>query len=178
MTDEATHSYFGGFLKHTINVANLADIALTICEGSPNEVIRPDSSLVIAGALLHASGVLSQLTLGAAEGILTERARLLASSTDAVLMAVCTNSRLEQEKRVTDMSALLHILEAANGMTPPKTKEAVIVTNAARMSKELNSIDQIFFESDRMHPADKTRKAFCDYLGYDVFRGGEECLKN
>ena len=120
MTDEATHSYFGGFLKHTINVANLADMALTICEGSPNEVIRPDSSLVIAGALLHASGVLSQLTLGAAEGILTERARLLASSTDAVLMAVCTNSRLEQEKRVTDMSALLHILEAANGMTPPK----------------------------------------------------------
>ena len=93
-------------------------------------------------------------------------------------MAVCTNSRLEQEKRVTDMSALLHILEAANGMTPPKTKEAVIVTNAARMSKELNSIDQIFFESDRMHPTDKTRKAFCDYLGYEVFRGGEECLKN
>lgn len=178
LTEEATHSYFGGFLKHTINVANLADIALTICEGSPNEVIRPDPSLVIAGALLHASGVLSQLTLGAAEGILTERARLLASSMDAVLMAVCTNSRLEQEKRVTDMSALLHILEAANGMTLPKTKEAVIVTNAARMSKELNSIDQIFFESDRMHPADKTRKAFCDYLGYDVFRGGEECLKN
>ena len=46
------------------------------------------------------------------------------------------------------------------------------------MSKELNSIDQIFFESDRMHPTDKTRKAFCDYLGYEVFRGGEECLKN
>ena len=41
LTEEATHSYFGGFLKHTINVANLADIALTICEGSPNEVIRP-----------------------------------------------------------------------------------------------------------------------------------------
>ena len=52
----------------------------------------------------------------------------------------------------------LHILEAANGTTPPKTKEAVIVTNAVRMSKELNSIDQIFFESDRMHPTDKTRK--------------------
>lgn len=68
----------------------------------------------------------------------------MSSSTDAVLMAVCTNSRLEQEKRVTDMSALLHILEAANGTTPPKTKEAVIVTNAVRMSKELNSIDQIF----------------------------------
>ena len=98
--------------------------------------------------------------------------------TEAVLMAVCTNSRLEQEKRVTDMSALLHILEAANGTTPPKTKEAVIVTNAVRMSKELNSIDQIFFESDRMHLTDKTRKAFCDYLGYEVFRGGEECLKN
>lgn len=102
----------------------------------------------------------------------------MSSSTDAVLMAVCTNSRLEQEKRVTDMSALLHILEAANGTTPPKTKEAVIVTNAVRMSKELNSIDQIFFESDRMHLTDKTRKAFCDYLGYEVFRGGEECLKN
>lgn len=107
-------------------------------------MIRPDPSLVIAGALLHASGVLSQLTLSAAEGIFTDRARLLSSSTDAVLMAVCTNSRLEQEKRVTDMSALLHILEAANGTTPPKTKEAVIVTNAVRMSKELNSIDQIF----------------------------------
>jgi len=178
LTEEATHPYFGGFLKHTINVANLADMALTICEGSPNEVIRPDPSLVIAGALLHASGVLSQLTLSAAEGIFTDRARLLSSSTDAVLMAVCTNSRLEQEKRVTDMSALLHILEAANGTTPPKTKEAVIVTNAVRMSKELNSIDQIFFESDRMHPTDKTRKAFCDYLGYEVFRGGEECVKN
>ena len=73
-------------------------------------------------------------------------------------MAVCTNSRLEQEKRVTDMSALLHILEAANGMTLPKTKEAVIVTNAARMSKELNSIDQIFFESDRMHPPIRPEK--------------------
>ena len=104
LTEEATHPYFGGFLKHTINVANLADMALTICEGSPNEVIRPDPSLVIAGALLHASGVLSQLTLSAAEGIFTDRARLLSSSTDAVLMAVCTNSRLEQEKRVTDMS--------------------------------------------------------------------------
>ena len=67
LTEEATHPYFGGFLKHTINVANLADMALTICEGSPNEVIRPDPSLVIAGALLHASGVLSQLTLSAAE---------------------------------------------------------------------------------------------------------------
>lgn len=43
LTEEATHSYFGGFLKHTINVANLADIALTICEGSPNEVIRAGS---------------------------------------------------------------------------------------------------------------------------------------
>ena len=173
-----TARYERFLVKHTINVANLADMALTICEGSPNEVIRPDPSLVIAGALLHASGVLSQLTLSAAEGIFTDRARLLSSSTDAVLMAVCTNSRLEQEKRVTDMSALLHILEAANGTTPPKTKEAVIVTNAVRMSKELNSIDQIFFESDRMHPTDKTRKAFCDYLGYEVFRGGEECLKN
>lgn len=144
-TDRGSHtSILWRFLKHTINVANLADMALTICEGSPNEVIRPDPSLVIAGALLHASGVLSQLTLSAAEGIFTDRARLLSSSTDAVLMAVCTNSRLEQEKRVTDMSALLHILEAANGTTPPKTKEAVIVTNAVRMSKELNSIDQIF----------------------------------
>ena len=82
LTEEATHPYFGGFLKHTINVANLADMALTICEGSPNEVIRPDPSLVIAGALLHASGVLSQLTLSAAEGIFTDRARLLSSSTE------------------------------------------------------------------------------------------------
>ena len=28
LTEEATHPYFGGFLKHTINVANLADMAL------------------------------------------------------------------------------------------------------------------------------------------------------
>lgn len=178
-TDRGSHTpYFGGFLKHTINVANLADMALTICEGSPNEVIRPDPSLVIAGALLHASGVLSQLTLSAAEGIFTDRARLLSSSTDAVLMAVCTNSRLEQEKRVTDMSALLHILEAANGTTPPKTKEAVIDHQRSTNEQRAEFYRSDLFESDRMHPTDKTRKAFCDYLGYEVFRGGEECLKN
>ena len=57
-------------------------------------------------------------------------------------------------------------------------KDIWLDIKAVRMSKELNSIDQIFFESDRMHPTDKTRKAFCDYLGYEVFRGGEECLKN
>lgn len=71
---EKPHIHTLAVLKHTINVANLADMALTICEGSPNEVIRPDPSLVIAGALLHASGVLSQLTLSAAEGIFTDRA--------------------------------------------------------------------------------------------------------
>lgn len=178
LTEQMTHPYFGGFLKHTINVASIADSTLAVCEGSPNETLSIDSSLVIAGALLHASGVLSQLTLGAAEGVFTDRAHLLGASTDAILMAVCTNSRLEKEKRIPDMSALLHILEAANGITPPKTKEAVIVTNAVRMSKELNAIDQTFFESDRLHPTDLRRKAFCDYLGYEVFRGGTVCSKN
>ena len=41
------------------------------------------------------------------------------------------------------MSALLHILEAANGTTPPKTKEAVIVTNAVRMSKERSDLFRV-----------------------------------
>lgn len=178
LTEQQTHPYFGGFIKHTVDAASIADAALAICKNSPNEAVTVNPSLVIAGALLHASGVLSQLFIGAAEGTFTDRAHLLSSSTDAVLMTVCTNSRLEKEKRVTDMAALLHILEAANGITPPGTKEAVIVSHAVRMSKDLNAIDQAFFESDRLNPMDRNRKIFCDYLGYDVFRGGEECLKN
>lgn len=122
--------------------------------------------------------MLSQLTLSAAEGIFTDRARLLSSSTDAVLMAVCTNSRLEQEKRVTDMSALLHILEAANGTTPPKTKEAVIVTNAVRMSKELNSIDQIFSSLTVCIRPIRPGKLSATIWVMRSFEEEEECLKN
>ena len=69
------------------------------------------------------------------------------------------------------MSALLHILEAANGTTPPKTKDGSYCHQ-----RSTNEQRAEFYRSDHFSsltvciPTDKTRKAFCDYLGYEVFR--------
>ena len=155
------HTYDGGWLKHTIEVAELALTAVKLCNYGPLEIVDIDENLLVTGALLHDVGSISSYNQNIEPG-LTLRGGLVGHVHDSAVFISCTNKSISKEElRVSDLTELLHIVISSHikeSSVAPMTKEAVIVSQADALSANFNAVDTLFYNFDMRHPEEKGRE--------------------
>lgn len=131
------HAYIGGLLEHTIDVTNLA---LAIAEQQKNV----NKDLIIAGALLHDIGKISELSSNIGFPYTTE-GRLLGHIALGAL--IVQKTALSLEIKSTKLVELNHIILSHHGDVekgspiPCQSKEAFIVHYADMLNCIMNQFD-------------------------------------
>lgn len=148
------HAYRGGWLEHTVDVAeeclNLAHICQSMRRRIFHGTVEVDTNLLVAGALLHDIGRLSTLNAGI-EPRTTHRGFLVGAANDSVISVSALNNLLPKEERIKDLTKLLHVIAAAGGEEsdiPPQTLEALILADARRTIDRANTYYSLFAEYD------------------------------
>lgn len=168
------HTYAGGFLEHTLGVARAA-AALARQYVAVFDDITPtlDVPLVVAGAILHDIGKLTELDRAGGATTVTASGRLighLIAGRD-ILRTAAAECGLEGER----LLRLEHILLSHQGTPelgspkPPMTPEALIVHHADALDAQLAMMHQALREDTTPGPMTTRRNP----LGRAVFRGGE-----
>lgn len=170
------HAYNGGQLAHTLEVTKLSVAAANVHEqysaGKPYVNSQVNMDLLIAGALLHDIGKLTEYR-SFPMASRTVRGHLVGHLTEGVIVISCYNRLLPNEKRVQDLTELLHIVESSHGEAGgmlPSTLEAIIVHNADMMSAQMDGYHCAFFTEDVKHPDNKKNFVSSGMLGTTVYR--------
>jgi 3'-5' exoribonuclease len=168
------HTYSGGFLEHTLGVATAA-LALARQYVAMFDDIEPalDIQLVLAGAILHDVGKLTELDRSEGVTTVTATGSLVGHVITGrdIFREAAAKCGLEGEK----LLRLEHILLSHQG-TPelgspkqPMTPEALIVHHADALDAQLAMMHQTLREDTTPGPMTTHRNA----LGRAVYRGGE-----
>lgn len=172
-TKNLHHAYDGGWLKHTIEVAELALAAAEMCKRGPMDIVDVDHDLLLTGALLHDVGIISSLKQ-AIEPSLTRRGRLVGHVHDGAVYITCVNSSISSELRVDDLTELLHIVVSAHvgeSNVMPMTKEAVIVSRSDALSASFSAVDTLFYNYDMRYPEDRGKEqVYSNYFETNMTR--------
>lgn len=166
------HTYYGGWLKHTIEVVELSLAAVKLCAQGPVDIVGVDVDLIITGALLHDVGNISSFK-PAIEPSLTLRGSLVGCVHDTAIFISCVNNAIQDEKqKVPDLTELLHIVISAHGNEiKPMTKEAVIVYQADCFSTSFNAVDTLFYDFDKRHSDEVGKgKVYSSFFETDMMR--------
>ena len=124
-----------------------------------------DMDLLISGALLRDVGKIAAFDEAVIDWRLSPRAILVGCTVDGATFVQASNQLLG-EKKVADLTELLHIIASCHGVdVKPRTKEAIIVSNADRMAAASAAYDTAV--GDKKTSGDMVYSAF---LKYDVMR--------
>lgn len=165
------HDYPGGLLVHTLEV-----VKISVAAGGAMK-FPPDISfdLLISGALLHDIGKLHGFDMA---GALSDEMRLIGPAVEGTLMLenLFQHYRKRAEKKEKNVDekafhALKHIILSSGfgkSLIQPRTIEAIIVSNADRLSTEAGAYVSAFNEP---YQFDET-KAYSEYLQRTLITGG------
>lgn len=173
------HAYRGGWLEYTVEVAEMALYLEQVCGRMRkrlfHETAAVDQSLLLAGALLHNIGKLSELKPGI-ETRTTRRGYLVGPVNDSVITVSVLNNSLPVEKRIQDTTNLVHVIASAGGEDtdiPPRLAEAVLLSEASRTVSRTNAFYSLFASYDFEHLDSKGREiVFSKYFDRMMMRGG------
>jgi len=170
------HVYTGGWLQHTIAVAEIALFVKHLCSNNPVEVTKADYNLLLTGALLFDVGKINSYTQQRLAPSLTLRGRLVGHIQDSLIFISCMNNNLQGTLKVADLTKLLHIVASAHRSSEikPMTKEAVIISQANAISAAHAAYDELFYNFDKWHPEeDGKRHVYSKYFETDMVRSGK-----
>lgn len=139
------HAYMGGLLEHTVSMTTLADKVAEHYRGV-------DRDLLIAGAILHDIGKISEYTYRFAIDY-SDKGRLLSHIAIGLEML---NAKLDAVEDFPDEQAMLlkhmiishHGLREFGSLEPPKTIEAVLLNYIDEMDAKVNGIRD-FMDSEK-----------------------------
>lgn len=170
--------YRGGWLESTVKTTELAIHLASICTDMHHSIFHNaqpvNQDLLITGALLHDIGKLSAIQAGV-EARTTRRGYLVGSVNDSMITISVLNNSLPKEKRIQDITDLLHVAASADGEhseITPQTAEGCILAEAKHVLQHLNAFYSVFAAYDFEHP-NMTGKEFVysKYFDRMIMRG-------
>jgi len=138
------HSYRGGLLEHSLNVAKLVDNVCRIYN-------QLDRDLLFAGALLHDIGKVKEYTINQKGIEVTTEGELLGHIVMGIEMLIQKSRDLPYEK----ILKLRHLIASHHGEfewgSPvlPKTPEALVLHFIENMDSKINRVLQIIDKEDK-----------------------------
>lgn len=152
------YAYRGGWLESTVKTTELSIHLASMCTDMQRCVFHNappvNQDLLITGALLHDIGKLSAIQTGV-EARTTRRGYLVGSVNDSMITISVLNNNLPKEKRIQDITDLLHVVAAAEGEEAevrPQIAEGCILAEAKHILQRLNAFYSVFASYDFEHP--------------------------
>lgn len=169
------HVFTGGWLRHTVEVAEIALFLSDLCKGSPVELIPVNRDLLITGSLLFDVGRINSFTqrLVPSNNV---RGNLVGYVQDSLIFISCTNNTLPDYAKVSDLTQLLHIISSAHLQSDkkPMIKEALIINSANIAAINYAAYDELFYNHDKWHPEEmEKRQIYSSYFQRDMVRIGK-----
>lgn len=171
-----SHNYCGALLIHTLEVVEGSMALINMYEGLSESRPYPfcvNKDLVITAALLHDVGKFRSFT-NFPDMKKTIRGFKVPSHTETISIIDAYNSKLNKADQISNMSDLRHVILATGKDNEAMTMEAIIVSNANRASKEIDSYNTTFLQYDASHPGNSTMMTYSNGLGYRVIRERKE----
>lgn len=172
----SSHNYCGALLIHTLEVVEIALACIrtfeTLSLGKPYD-FNLDKDLIISGALLHDIGKFRSFQ-NFPDLKKTIRGYKVPSHIESISIIDAYNLNLNKNKQIKDLSDLRHIIAATGNDVEPMTLEAIIVSNANKMSKEVDDYFTTFIKYDAEHPGNESMSAYSSGLGHRVIRKRKE----
>ncbi len=172
------YAYRGGWLERTVEIAELS-IFLSGMVSNMQRCIFNNSpainhNLLITGALMHDIGKLSAIKTGV-EARTTRRGYLVGNKNDSIITITVINNMLPKDKKIKDLTDLLHIVAAVSGEDneiKPQTAEGMILAEACRTITHINAYYSVFASYDFDHPDSKGREiVYSKYYERMLMRG-------
>lgn len=156
-TKTSHHSYNGGTLEHTIEVAELALSSLDVHQShTKNYSVNLNKDLIITAALLHDIGKLTEYE-PYPKCNKTERGVLVGHLVDAALTVTMINNGLDDKVKIKNTTYLVHCILAShgnNGYIKPGIPEAYILANANYTSITIDKYGSMIEHYNLKHPSD------------------------